>query len=264
MQEISGQHEVSSAQVPAGVTAASAINLLQEADDTRLGPAIYDMEEGLGIAGTRLLELVAKYCTDERVVMIAGEDQAWTTMSFRGDALKENTHVEVQAGSAFPRSKAAKQAAIQEALNLALQYSGPGSLNPRDLAKVLRDMEAGALEKLFGDLTTDITQVNRENVQLAGGARFPVNPYDNHQAHIDGHTDMQKTAAYQLLPPETKEGFELHVAEHRARLLQAMGPPQLPAPPGIQQGAGAPEPPAGGSGSTQASQEPQPPPTPSS
>src|SRR4029077_3872525 len=45
IQEISGQHEVSNAQVPAGVKAASAINLLLEQDDTRLGPAIYDMEE---------------------------------------------------------------------------------------------------------------------------------------------------------------------------------------------------------------------------
>src|SRR6185437_11901016 len=153
MQDISGQHEVSSAQVPAGVTAASAINLLQEADDTRLGPAIYDMEETLGIAGSRLLKLVAQYWTDERTVMIAGEDQAWNTILFRGAMLKENTHAEVQMGSAFPRSKAAKQAAIQDTLSLALQYSGPGALNPRDLRKVLRDYEAGGLVKLFGDLT---------------------------------------------------------------------------------------------------------------
>ncbi len=225
MQDISGQHEVSSAQVPAGVTAASAINLLQEADDTRLGPAIYDMEETLGIAGTRLLELVAKYWTDERVVMIAGEDQGWTTMTFRGAALKENTHVEVQMGSAFPRSKAAKQAAIQEVLNLALQYSGgPGALNPRDLKKVLQDYEAGGLEKLFGDLTADDAQVNRENIQLARGEKLAVNPFDNHQAHIDGHTEMQKSAMYEQLPPEVQQGIEAHVSEHRVQLLRSMGP----------------------------------------
>jgi hypothetical protein len=224
MQDISGQHEVSSAQVPAGVTAASAINLLQEADDTRLGPAIYDMEETLGIAGSRLLELVAKYWTDERVVMIAGEDQAWSTMLFRGAMLKENTHAEVQMGSAFPRSKAAKQAAIQEVLNLAMQYSGPGALNPRDLRKVLRDYEAGGLEKLFGDLTADEAQVNRENQQMAQGARLQINSYDNTQAHIDGHTEFQKTAVYQQLSPEVQQGIEAHVGEHRVQLLRSMGP----------------------------------------
>lgn len=65
LQEISGQHEVSSGMVPAGVTAASAISLLQEADDTMLGPAITDMEETLAAAGTMLMELVSTYYTDE-------------------------------------------------------------------------------------------------------------------------------------------------------------------------------------------------------
>src|SRR6516225_3601858 len=51
MQEISGQHEVTSAQVPPGVTAASAINLLQESDDTMLAPDMADHEEELGMLG---------------------------------------------------------------------------------------------------------------------------------------------------------------------------------------------------------------------
>lgn len=223
MQDISGQHEVSSAQVPAGVTAASAINLLQEADDTRLGPAIYDMEETLGIAGSRLLKLVAQYWTDARTVMIAGEDQAWNTMLFRGAMLKENTHAEVQMGSAFPRSKAAKQAAIQDTLSLALQYS-KDALNPRDLAKVLRDLEAGGLEKLFGDLTIDVAQVNRENQQMAQDQKLTINSYDNNQAHIDGHTEFQKSAAYQQLTPRAQQGIEAHVGEHRVQLMRSMGP----------------------------------------
>lgn len=240
IQEISGQHEVSSAQVPAGVTAASAINLLQEADDTRLGPAIYDMEEALGYAGSMLLELVAKYWSDERVVMIAGEDHAWDAMVFRGAALKENTHVEVQAGSAFPKSKAAKQAAIQEVLNLALQYSQQ-PMDPRSLRKVLRDYEAGGLEKLFGDLEKDEQQINRENSQISqgypgNGVPLPVNSYDDHPTHIQGHEDFQKSASYQLLDPMTKQMMEAHVAQHRMELLNSLAGPgaQLPGPPGAQ------------------------------
>jgi hypothetical protein len=223
LQDISGQHEVSSAQVPAGVTAASAINLLQEADDTRLGPRIYDMEEVLGEAGSRLLKLVAQYWTDERTIMIMGDDNAWLTRQFRGAMLKGNTHVEVQAGSAFPRSKAAKQAAIQNILNLALQYSKE-ALNPRVLAKVMRDYEAGGLEKLFGDLTVDEAQVNRENIELASGAGFPVNPFDNHNLHIEGHTEMQKSAAYASADEKVKQSIEAHVIEHRQQLMRSMGP----------------------------------------
>jgi hypothetical protein len=124
MQEISGQHEVSQAQVPAGVKAASAINLLQEADDTRLGPAIAEMENALGVAATMCLEVVAQYWTDERVVMIAGENHKLDAMQFKGAALKENTQVECQTGSMLPQSKAARQAAIQDFLGLAFQYEG--------------------------------------------------------------------------------------------------------------------------------------------
>jgi hypothetical protein len=224
IQEISGQHEVSKAQVPAGVKAASAINLLQEADDTRLGPAIYDMEEALGLAGQKLLKLVAQYWTDERTIMIAGEDHAWDVMLFRGAALRENTHVEVQAGSAFPKSKAAKQAAIQDMLNLRMQYSGE-PVDPVTMQKVLRDMEAGGLEKLFGDLTASVAQVNRENQQISQGAELPVNPFDEHQVHIHVHQEFQRSATYSQLGPEVAMAMEAHVAEHRERVLAQIMPP---------------------------------------
>jgi hypothetical protein len=225
MQEISGQHEVSNAQVPAGVKAASAINLLQEADDTRLGPAIYDMEETLGVAGGMLLKLVAKYWTDERTIIVAGKDHALDAMSFRGAALKENTQVEVQAGSAFPQSKAAKQAAIQDQLGLYFQYMGQQPMNKRMLGKVLEDLEAGALAKLFGDISKDEGQINRENQQISQGEPLPINVYDDHEAHVEGHTEFQKGPTYIGLGPIVAQVMERHVAEHRRQIAQAAGPP---------------------------------------
>lgn len=226
IQEVSGQHEVSNAQVPAGVKAASAINLLQEADDTRLGPAIYDMEETLGSAGGMLLKLVAEYYTDERTILIAGEDHALDATVFKGSALKGNTNVEVQAGSAFPKSKAAKQAAIESMLNLYFQYQGHQPMNKRQLGKVLRDLEAGGLEKLFGDLSTDESQINRENQQIIQGDALSINPFDNNEAHIEGHTEYQKGPTYNLLPPPIHMLMEQHVAAHREQHLKEMGPPQ--------------------------------------
>src|SRR6266576_204708 len=143
MQEISGQHEVSNAQVPPGVKAASAINLLQEADETRLGPGIYAMEEALGELGTMILEIVAKYWSNERLILVTGENHTVDAISFKGAALKENTQVEVQTGSALPRSKAAKQAAITDMLGLVFQYGAGQPMNKRQLAKAMKDLEAG-------------------------------------------------------------------------------------------------------------------------
>ncbi len=184
------------------------------------------MEETLGEAGEMLLKLVAQYWTDERVIMIAGQDHAWDTMLFRGAALKENTQVEVQAGSSFPQSKAAKQAAMESALSLYLQYNAGMPVDPSVMKKFFHDYQGGALEKLFGDIDGDTAQANRENSQMAQGAQFPINAFDNHKVHVDVHTEFQKAAAYSTFPPPIKQAFEVHTNEHRQQMLAEMPPPE--------------------------------------
>ena len=218
IQEISGQHEVTNAQVPPNVTAASAINLLQEADDTRLGPAIRDYEHQLGKLGQKVLNLVARYYTDARAIRLAGDNGAWEIFDFRGAMLRDNTQVEVQAGSAFPQSKAAKQAAMQELLTFFVQSGNPPQ--GRQLAQFLKDWEVGGADRLIEDYTVDETQCNRENMLLSQGQPLPINDYDNDQAHITAHTDFQKRQRYQQLPPQVKQIFEGHVQLHRQREMQ--------------------------------------------
>ena len=219
IEEISGMHEVSRATVPNGVTAASAINLLQEADETRLGPEILDMEQSLGQLGTKILKLRARFNTDERLLKIAGEDGNWDIEAFRGEMLGSDPHVEVQAGSAMPRSKAAKQAAMTEVLGLMLQYGVP--IDERNMRKFLKDYEVGGLDRLFEGFTEDAKQVNRENRQLIEGITLvPINVFDNHDFHIAEHTEFQKSNRYYYLPPDAKARFEQHVNEHRQYQVQ--------------------------------------------
>ena len=218
IQEISGQHEATSGNVPSGVTSASAINLLQEADDTRLGPAIADMEEGVARVGRKVLDLVGKFYSDSRTIRIAGEDATWRIFDFKGSMLRDNTHVVVQAGSAFPQSKAAKQAALQELLTFFVQSGQP--LQGKNLARFLKDWDVGGLERLVDELSEDEQQVNRENQKLTKGDQLPINSYDDDQAHIGGHRDFMKTAAYDQLNPMVKQIFETHVAQHQQRVDQ--------------------------------------------
>jgi len=215
IEEISGMHEVSRATVPAGVTAASAINLLQEADDTRLGPEIQALERALGHAGTKILKLRATFNTDERTFRIAGEDGNWDIAAFRGAMLGQDPKVEVQAGSAMPRSKAAKQAAMTEMLALMFQYQVP--IEQRDLRKFLKDYEVGGLERVFEGLSEDERQINREHRMLINGEEVPINDFDDDAVHIAGHTDFQKSARYAALNPDQQACFVMHVADHRER-----------------------------------------------
>ena len=218
IQEISGQHEITAGNVPSGVTAASAINLLQESDDTRLGPSVTDMEMGLAKVGHKILVLVSKFYTDSRTIRISGEDSTWRIFDFRGSMLRDNTHVVVQTGSAFPQSKAAKQAALQELLTFFVQSGQP--LQGKNLARFLKDWDVGGLERLVDELSEDEQQVNRENQRLAKGEPLPVNSYDDDAAHISGHQDFMKTASYDQLSPVAKQVFEQHVAMHQQRSEQ--------------------------------------------
>lgn len=214
IEEISGMHEVSRATVPAGVTAASAINLLQEADDTRLGPEIQALEKALSQAGTKILKLRARFNTDERTLRIAGEDDNWDIGAFKGAMLGQEPEVEVQAGSAMPKSKAAKQAQMTEILALMFQYQVP--VEPRDMRRFLKDYEVGGLERVFGGLSQDERQVNREHRMMINGEEVPINPaYDNHAVHIEAHTDFQKSSRYAELPPEQQALILDHVSQHR-------------------------------------------------
>lgn len=232
IQEISGLHEVSKASVPAGVTAASAINLLQEADDTRLGPEITDMETSLAYAGNLILKLRAKFNDDNRMIQIAGEDGDWDIFEFRGTMLKDNTNVEVQAGSAMPRSKAAKQAAMTEIFNMAIQYGM--NIDPRQIRKFLRDYEVGGLDKLFANVTQDEQQVVRENRKLLRGEAIDINDWDDDDFHIAAHEEEQKSRRFERSDDAARAVFQAHVNAHRERRTQQIDAQAMSPPPGLE------------------------------
>jgi len=108
-------------------------------------------------------------------------------------------------------------------------------IDTNGMKELLTDMQAGGLEKAFTDATDDQSQANRENMALTQGAIFNVNSFDNHQVHIQVHTSMQKSAAYQQLAIPVQQRIESHVVQHRMMILSAApggGSQFQPAPPG--------------------------------
>jgi hypothetical protein len=267
IREISRQYEVQTGSVPAGVTAASAISMLQEAGDTVLGPDIDDAADGLVELGKRILHMVKQYVSDERVGRIAGDDDNWNFFRFRGDQLSDCDIDEVQIGSGVPDSRAAKQAAIQQILNLFIQNGIP--LKPRDMRRVLRDMEIGGLDHLIASVSKDETQIQDENRRLLTGegldepqpvfnpdgtpivgpdgrplfAGMPVNSFDDDEGHIEGHEEMCKSPVWRelmRLPNGAliQQGILAHIELHRGRLAEraanlaaAQANPETPPPP---------------------------------
>lgn len=157
MDEISGQHEVSRGQVPSGVTAATAISYLQEQDDSKLSYTFDSLEEAVEKIAKQTLNYVHQYWDTPRKVKVTGEDGSFDVMAFEGSELSGNTDIRVEAGSALPTSKAAKQAFIMDLMKM-------GFIEPD---KGLEVMEIGGINKIYEQVQTDVRQAQRENLKMA-------------------------------------------------------------------------------------------------
>jgi hypothetical protein len=270
-EDISGQHQVSKGQVPSGVTAATAINFLQEQDESMLSVTHDGIEEAFEKIGYQTLCYVKQYWDMPRQVKVVGKDGFYNVVSFAGANLRDNTDIRIEAGSSLPTSKAAKQAFLMDMMT-------QGFIPPE---KGLELMDMGGVNRLYDEIRVDASQASRENMRMAAvtqeqvsqyAATFvpkdpmtgqpnpngglvdpntgepladqagnpvapplivPVNSFDNHQTHIMMHNNYRKSQEYEQLPQEIKNLFEDHVNNH----MMALG--MIPGQPAPQQGQNA-------------------------
>jgi hypothetical protein len=236
--DIAGQHEVTHGQVPPGVTAATAISYLQERDESKLSHTFDSLEEGVEKLAKMALSYVRDYWQIERVIRVTGPDGSFDALTFKGSDLNNNLDIRIEAGSALPTSKAAKQALIMDLMKM-------GFIDPK---KGLEVMDMGGINKLYEQIQVDQRQAQRENLRMSkvtaglmeqynqqnmammeenpmafdGGdppILIPVNTWDNHEIHVEVHNNYRKGQAFESLTPETKALFEAHVNYH----IMAMG-----------------------------------------
>ncbi len=260
-EDISGQHQVSKGQVPPGVTAATAISFLQEQDESMLSTTFSSIEEGFEKIGYQTLCYVKQYWDTPRTVKVVGRDNQFSVLSFQGSDLRDNTDIRIEAGSALPTSKSAKQALLMDLMS-------QGFIPPE---KGLELMDVGGVQRLYEEVQIDSAQASRENMKMSTVTEqdmtaylqtfmgqdpatgqpmmvdpntgqplvddmgmtmpppliVPANTYDNHQIHIQVHNNYRKGQEYEQLPQRIKELFEEHVNQH----MMAMGlVPGVPTP----------------------------------
>lgn len=152
MDEIIGQHEA-----PPGVTAATAISYFQEQNDSILTYTYDSMEEAIEKVAFQSLNHVKQFWDTERQVKVTGADGSFDVKAFAGSELRGNTDIRIEAGSALPTSKAAKQAFIMDLMKM-------GFIEPQ---KGLEVMEIGGINKIYENVQTDVRQAQRENLRMA-------------------------------------------------------------------------------------------------
>jgi hypothetical protein len=232
IQEISGQGDVSQGQVPPGARSGVAIAYLQEEDDTRLGVTVQEFEETMADVAYQMLRLMAEKYTTSRTVAIYKNHSDIEIIDFTGSMLAGAQAVVCQAGSALPRSKAAKQQYILDLWDRKIEQ------DPRKVRQMLELSEGDPDE-----WEVDIDQAERENQQLQGGDDPGVKEWYNHPAHHYVHRNFMKSATYFDLSPELQQLFEEHDQEHTyyeeqqaAQATQLNAGPGGPPPPGAAVG----------------------------
>ena len=197
MADISGQHEISKGQTPPGVTAATAISFLQEQDDTMLAETIASMEAGIEKIGRHMLCHVNAFWTAERKVRVLGENGIYETFVLSQKSIKKNTDLKIEAGSAMPRSRAAKQAFIMEL----------GKMQWIDPNRAMRYLDMAETGRIYEEMQLDTRHAQRENMRMALSEQVPVNNWDNHPVHIDEHNAYRKKQEFENSPARSTDAF---------------------------------------------------------
>ena len=238
MEDISSQHEISRGQVPSGVTAATAISYLQERDDSPLSATYQSIEFGWEKIARHTISHVNQFWEAARIVSGTGVDGAFDAISLKGSDLRSGMDIRMEAGSALPISKAAKQAFLMDCMKM-------GYIEP---TKGLSMMDMGGVNKLYDELKADERQAKRENLRMRNlqiqdiemhvamvtQAEYAAEQYATQQAAIQG---VNQPSPLEVVPqPEPSLPPEQQDAQATMAMQQDQMDQQMQQPEPVVQG----------------------------
>lgn len=155
-EDISGQHEISRGQAPAGVSAGTALAYLGERDDNFLTPQYQSIEDAIERIAIQTITLFQQYVDIPRKVKVVGLDGAYDTLLLEGADVANGTDVRVEPGTGIGQSQAAKQAQVMDLVGL-------GIIPPEMALKLL---ELGGPQKVLDIMNAAERKAQRENMKM--------------------------------------------------------------------------------------------------
>lgn len=213
--KIANVHEVSYAQLPkyASRAPASLYSMMLEQENIKINPMIKRWNGTLREMGSFRLRLMGKYYKQARLVKIVGKTEETSLEYFKGADLEGNFDVKLVIGVSLHQSRTIQQ-------NLLMELKKQGA--PIDWNRIIKMLDLGTIaEELRTDIA-DITRAERENHGFLndtydkdfekGGVRVYI--HDNHEIHLDAHTDFVKTAEVQQWKTKKWDDFQIHINQH--------------------------------------------------
>lgn len=257
IEDISGQHQVSKGNAPAGVTAGTAIQFLQEADNSFMATTHASIEDMMKKIAGQSIALAIQYWDSLRLIKVVGKDGSLSARYLEGSDLASGTDIRIEGGSSLPQSKAARIALFMDLMNR-------GFLPPQDGLKL---MKLSSMQEYWDEVDIDKNQALRENLmmselnpeqtekarnevtaaiesqvaqgmppgvdpmenpiasqelEMANEPVIPVNDWDNHEIHLMVIENFMKGQEYETLDPRVQNEFILHRQKHKDAMMQKL------------------------------------------
>jgi hypothetical protein len=110
--DMSGAREISQGRLPGGLDTYSGLQLMVEQENEKLAISSENYERGMKRALKRVLMLMKKHYTEERMAKILGPDNDIELVSFKGSDLSGGEDINIVQGSSLPEMKTAQQERI--------------------------------------------------------------------------------------------------------------------------------------------------------
>jgi len=214
---VSNVHEVSYARLPqyASRAPASLYSMMLEQENIKLTPMVKRINKTLKQMARFRLELMDKHYTAKRMIKVVGQHKESTIEYFESSDLSQNFDVRLETGVSLHQSPT-----IQT--QLLIQLWREGILTEQDRVKVLRSINLGTAEHEIRRDMADTERALRENQSFIddtymksreeGGVSVYWN--DDHELHLDYHTNFIKSEEAQRWKDDKWRAFDLHIYEH--------------------------------------------------
>lgn len=216
MQTIYGSHGISRGEVPKGITAASALQFLNELENERATTDI--AKHGFMIREMAQMSIAVaadKYdIEDGRMVRIVGENNKYLIRHFDVANLNKNYDIRYDLSTGLPETKSARYQRILDAMQ-----RNPQMLQPERWEELLELANERKMQTLVSEA---IKAADSENEDLMQGEPVaPPEEWEDHIQHWDSHARaMQSRSFKEEATPEIRAAFKEHVLITEKAMLE--------------------------------------------
>lgn len=216
---ISGVSEISRTSLtPSSTMSGTAIELLIEQDETRLGQTIDSIKNAVKLIGKQILRLFKQFASEQRIMRFADLSKKVNLFYFKSSDISSDDVV-FDTENELAYTPAQKKNAVFEMLQTGLLTDGNGQINQRTKVKILEILGYGTL-----DNTQDISNLHRakaekENIEMSNQEK-QVETYDDHLIHVEEHTRFLLSIDNSSKVIKGKENIIKHLNEHNKMLLK--------------------------------------------